>query len=96
MKTIAPILGALALFLTGCATGIKVPPGSLEYWHHTDTYGPFKDDVLVEGATKQADGSFHIAHYVGSAQWLGQGPTDEIRGLTVDKSGNPVAQPTAK
>ncbi len=95
MKTLTAILLltcalVLAGCLTGCVSGIKLPPGSLDYWHHSDTYGPYKDDVLVENAVKLEDGTFVLGHYLGSAGALGQGMTDELRNLHVSADGKPI------
>ena len=86
MKAILAIIPAL--LLGGCGTlGIKVPPGSLTEWDHSDSYGPWQDTVQVLNVAKQPDGTFIMARYEGRAQFLGFGVHDVLIGLHVDPSG---------
>jgi len=86
-----PLLLLLALALSGCATSIKVPPGSLTSWHHIGNFGPWQTSVTVQDVTKLPDGTFVLGHYDGTAGWLGFGMHDIIDGLHIDGNGNPVA-----
>lgn len=87
---IGPLV-ALSVALAGCVgPNIKVPPGSLAEWVHTDSYGPWQDQVTVTDVTRQADGTFILGHYDGHANFLGFGIHDTITALHIDGTGNLV------
>lgn len=97
LKTLLVAIAGIALgfALTGCATKIAVPPGSLTSWHHIGSYGPFlSDDVAVQDVTKNPDGSFTVGHYEGKLTIMGFGPHDIIDGLHIDASGTLVPAST--
>ncbi len=89
MKT---LLALACLALCGCASNIKIPPGSLTSWHHVANYGPWQSRVTLTNVQKLSDGTFVIGEYDGQASWLGFGPHDIIEGLHIDGTGQ-VAMP---
>lgn len=89
-KLLLPLL-LLPLLLSGCLSGIKVPPGSCATFTEVDNYGPVSVSVKIIGVSKQTDGTFNLAHYDGQVSYLGFGPHTIIEGLTIDSAGNAAA-----
>ena len=86
LPAIALLLAATALCaLSGClGPHIAIPPGELASWEHIGSFGPWQSHIVMHGVVKQADGTFRVQDYSGSATWLGIGPHDVIQGLVIN------------